>query len=310
MNSKCGRGRPELTIGPLFRRQSAPNYNSQKIRQLDVSIEMATPEESIVIPLFRREINDQDDDPYITMSQLLIDPVVELPFSFKYQPFFGVETGQGTFVPFESFLVGLYEHFRVLRSITVVLEELSNLVDFPKDAKHLCPLAAMGTELGLATMSIYSYGRTVSAEIGWRSLEHRKTGKGLFEFCCFADFRPVADGTLGKGKFNHGREMRIGHLLYQQLRKRLPKHASELFTEEGRCELLSHFEWTPLARMTSEQARHARVKFIKENDALMANPRALAQALKAAQLYAPSSTLWQIERGLSALIDEAKHTVS
>lgn len=159
-----------------------------------------------------------------------------------------------------------------------------------------------GFELSLKS----SYGRSVSGVVLWVPPPERSNSeRGGFLACC-VEFRPRPDGTLGKGSWKEPWQESVSSELCRELRQRAPSSPVQVLTDTGKEKLLAMFEWTPLSRMTTKQARGARVEFIRANPGLKGNTRALAEALRNASLYAASTTVHQVMKFLPSLISESE----
>ena len=120
------------------------------------------------------------------------------------------------------------------------------------------------------------------------------------------DFRPQPDGTLGKGVWTKPLEDQIFCEFQREFLNRFRYAPVEILSENGKNKLLAEFQWTPLARMTSKQARAARIAFIREHPTLKDNLKSLAEAMRKAGLYAESTTSHQVMKFLPSLISESE----
>lgn len=303
------RNSPELTIGPIFVRSGSQAQLNSLLFRLGISLEMATTTEKFTAPLFRKIRSYAPDD--FEFSDIVI-PESDLPFSFSYRPTFAVNTPEGIFVPLESFLTGLYREYRVFRSVFAVLTELFDVTVFPDSSRNRFELLVSGAaSLGFFVASVVSYGRRLLVDIDWappKDIERLSTSASVSSAAI--DFRPRPDGTLGRGKWVQPKDCFARVLLDAELRKLVSVNPIDLFTGKGRTQLLQHFEWSSLAKMTSKQARLARIEFIRTNRDLTQDTKKLAEALQKARLYSESSSLYQIAKSLPSLIAEASATTN
>jgi hypothetical protein len=64
----------------------------------------------------------------------------------------------------------------------------------------------------------------------------------------------------------------------------------------------AQFDWTPLALMTTPEAREARITFVRQHPELADSPEVLARALKEAGLYSTETSVHQIAKNLPNLV--------
>ncbi len=296
--------RTELTIGPLFIRSTPSSCPTAEIEPLGLSLEMATAQASFRAPLYRKLCTYMEK---CELTDILLQ-AVDLPFEFFHRPIFAVQTQTDPLVPLEAFLVGLYGEYRVLRSVFAVFTELREMVEFSGGGTcQFQPLVRAAATLGFAVSSIDSYGRRLFVDVDWIPPQDRgQTPRKLSIDSTAVDFRPRPEGALDKGKWVEPKDCFARVLLTAELRKVVPSDPISLFTEAGKAELLSHFEWTPLARMTNKQARAARVRFVGEHPEMAEDMRKMAEAMQKAGLYSDMSTVWSIAKLVPALIAEAR----
>jgi hypothetical protein len=231
------------------------------------------------------------------------------PFDFTFYSTFAADTPQGRFLALESFLVGLFRHYEVHRSIFTVFRELGeevhfSLIHLPRHA----PLVKSVAELGFEVTKIESYGRSLQVDVDW--FTRNKLGEAFITVPAAAiDFRPRPDGTLNCGKWYEPRDSMARVLFCHELRKSVKGKALALFSEVGVAELLSKFEWTPLSKMSAKEARAARIEFVQRHLELRHDLGKLASAMRAAGLYAESTTDWQIKKFMPSLLEEASPSV-
>jgi hypothetical protein len=300
-------GKPDVPFGPFFVRNHNAEHSINGIEPLGVALELATPQSALRFPVYRNTESGeywQHDTTGIVMEGALA------PFEIGYPPAFAVETELGIFIPVESMLVALYKQFQVYRPIMDVLSDLREMIDFPKSKRlEREPLVAVAHDRGFVTSGIMSYGRRVFVDIDWIPPQDRSpNSRGMRVATAGIDFRPLPDGSLGRGKWCRPKDFFARALLFGELRGSIRRDPIELFTEAGQREILSHFEWTPLARMTNKEARAARVNFIRAHPELHDDLEILALELQYSGLYAESTTASQIRKSLPILISEATTT--
>ena len=305
MDSKL---RPEIVLGPYFvgatQNPDEPAKVSENVIGVGVAMEFATANRSYRIPLFRKIYSF---DPSRFQLENLQLHSKDIPCDVEYRPFFATETAVGTFIPLDAVLAGIFREFKVQRSLLAVLTELSDTIalGFPFSCLAGClidSLAKDGFELSLQN----SYGRSVCGVVCWVPPSQRNQPQRGGILVSSVDFRPRPDGSLGKGSWKEPWKESVSSELCRLLRDRAPGTPLEILTELGKEKLLATFEWTPLARLTTKQAKEARIEFIRSNPHLLTNIRSLAEALRNAQLYAESTTVHQVMKFLPALIQESE----
>jgi len=206
----------------------------------------------------------------------------------------------------EAVLAEIFREFEVHRTVADVLVDLANIV--PLDSGFRCVAGCLvetlhkeGFELSLQS----SYGRSVSGIVCWTLPSERAKSEPGGILACWIEFRPQPDGTLGRGVWKEPWQESVSSTLCRELRRRARGSPIEILTDSGKEKLLALFEWTPLARMTATQARQARLEFIRAHPELRSNTRALAEALRNANLYAESTTVHQVLKFLPSLISES-----
>jgi len=294
-----------ITIGPLFVPANPPPAPEPEVVPLGVSIEMAGADGSYQAPLYRK---CSSWNPHLCKLTDILVHEDNLPCEFTYRPLFAAHTKAGMFVPLESLLVGLYETFPISRSIFEVLTELRSMVEFSEGSLPTRqPLIPAAAQLGFEISRIESFSRSLLVDIDWFPPQDRgRPERRLVVDTAAIDFRPLPDGTLGKGKWYNPKEGFARVLLCAELRKIVPGDPIELFTDAGKAELLSLFQWTPLSKMTGKQARAARLQFIREHPEFSSDDRKLAEAMQQAGLYSECTTTWQIAKFIPSLRAEIR----
>ena len=292
-----------ITIGPLFVPASPPPAPDPEVVPLGVSIEMAGADGSYQAPLYRKASRW---NPHLCKLTDILVNEADLPCEFSYRPIFAAQTQNGMFIPLESLLVGLYESFQMPRSIFAVFTDLRDMVEFSEGMlPPRRPLTPAAAKLGFEVNHVESYSQRLLVDIDWFPPQDRGgPERRLIVDTAAVDFRPLPNGTLGRGKWYQPKEGFARVLFCAELRKVVPGDPIDLFTDEGKAELLGLFQWTPLSRMTSKQAREARLQFIRQHSDLVGDGRKLAEAMQKAGLYSECTTPWQIAKFLPALLAE------
>jgi len=296
--------RPEIVVGPFFVRTPDEGLVSEKVARVGAAMEFATVNGSMRIPLFRKICSYA---PARCQLEELLLRSCDLPCDVQYWSFYAVETGVEVFIPLEAVLAGIFREFSVHRTGMAVLADLASTVqlDFQRACLARCLVEALETE-GFELSLDSSYGRTVTGAACWVPPPERNNSEPGGILACFVEFRPRPDGTLGKGTWKEPRPEGISSQLCRELQQRVRGTPIEMLTAVGRQKLLAMFDWTPLARMTAKQAREARLRFIRAHPELKANARALAEALRNAELYAESTTVHQVMKFLPSLLSESE----
>jgi hypothetical protein len=293
--------RDELTIAPFFYPASQPSHYPDELEPLGIAVEFATQKDSFVSHIFRNVASHRPDQ--IKLTDILIEPF-DFPVDFVYRPDFSVTADKGKYFPLESLLVGLYDTFRIRRSVFAVLTELRDCVAFNDSIRHHEPLATDAFNLGFAVTGILSYGTMLSVDVDWIPPQDRNDAQiGLVAVAAAMDFRPRPDGSLGKGTWIPPKNGFIRVLLCQELRKLFAGPPIDLFTESGKAELLSKFQWTPFTRLSKTQLEKARLQFLRNHPELLVDPNTLATAMHEAGLYPPSYRVSKIIKLVPGLIN-------
>jgi hypothetical protein len=222
------------------------------------------------------------------------------------------QTDQGTFFPWTAILVELFSRNATPAELEKILIGFGEHLPInetykktPCDASYTNPKLR---ERGFQVIHFSSYGRTLSAELGWIFPQHRSRPAPIPYVRSFiVDFKAKPDRTLGKGKWLQPMINTVPSLL-QNLAKSIVANADHVLTSDGKSAAIEAFKWDSLNTMTTAQARHARVEFIRAHPELIPKPRELAAALKKANLYAQFSDTGKIVKSLPKLIGEASAT--
>lgn len=295
-----------ITFGPYLARVSEKRLLLPKVEDTGYVLEYARPEQGVRIPIYRRtETSLGGFHDYLLHSR-------DTPFSFQYQPYYAVQSERGLFVSLENLIVALYKEGQVARPLTDFLSEFCDALPLPEDRlfSNRRPRAAFTGELtrmGYCVVDVWSYGRRLSAGVGWSRLaEGKDNGSAGYIWVGYVIFHPRPDGTLSEGRWVEPRYAPLGGLLRGALDKACPGPPVRLLSEGGKRMLLEPFEWTRLARMTNKEARAARVAFARSHPELLGNPKELALALQQEQLYSQMTPVPKILKHLDSIIAEAR----
>jgi hypothetical protein len=221
-----------------------------------------------------------------------------------------VDTPKGTFLPLGSFVCALYSHFPKSRSVFEFLSDIrANLPlrenfsrrEFTRP-EFVCPaLSGAGFEI----VSVSSYGRRVWASLAWTYPQKRFTSDPTDILSVGSlVFRPMPNGDLKGESWPTEHNRRFEELLWHSARTLCNGESIRALSDDGKRFVLSTFEWTPLARMTTSEARSARLAFIAEHPELHHAPKDLANALKAGGLYSPDTTVSQIVKFIKNVLSK------
>lgn len=293
----------EIVLGPFFVAGIPTEIPPEQVASVGAAMEFATPGGACRIPLFRKRCSYAPDR--CEFDDLVIHQN-DLPCEVQYRLFYAAETRIGTFVPLNAVLVSMFQQFKINRTAADILNDLSATVALEfHHARKPALLCDFLQDEGFGLSWIQFYGRRVNTVICWCPPNERgKTSEGGI-LVSWMDFRPKPDGTLGNGVWVEPFKDSISHALHREFHSRFKHRPLEILSDQGKKALLAEFQWTPLARMTSKQAREARITFIREHKVLAGNPKELAEAMRSAGLYAESTTSHQIMKFLPSLISQS-----
>jgi hypothetical protein len=116
------------------------------------------------------------------------------------------------------------------------------------------------------------------------------------------DCKPQPDRTLGKGKWIIPKESVVSYQLTQMLES---LGEAGLLSEAGLKAGLDSFKWTKVSLLTAQEAKQARLDFIRTHPELHNNHQAMAKALKSAELYSDTAEVYEIKKQVPRLIRDA-----
>jgi hypothetical protein len=295
-----------IAFGPFLTRGPGRSLARPNIESTGCLLEFSSASQGARIPIYRRrDEGARDFSDYLFHER-------DAPFPMRYSPYNAVQTELGLFVGLESLIVALYQERQVARPLERFLSEFRDCLPLEKaaifsDAKPKAGFKPGLTELGFYLLDMFSYGRRLTASVGWYCPQDRANLEHAPFFSAGAlEFRPRPDGTLDAGKWLEPAPGHLISLLRDLMRKASPGAPLGLLSEEGKRMILDAFKWTPLARMTNKDARQARVEFAKKHPELLENPKQLAQAMRQAQLYAETTSLRNILGHLDSIIHAAR----
>ena len=214
----------------------------------------------------------------------------------------------GVLVSVDAVLCSLYIKHEVKRPITSVLQELRN--DLPLNHCSY-PRVENGSqmvkpdlgELGFEVVGFFPYGRTITVQFGWVFPQDRRDSN--CKLCLYAgsiEFKPKPDRTLGKGAWRPPLEVTVSYLLADWLEA---KGKNGVLSEVGVKSTLDNFKWTRVSLLTNQEAKQARIDFVREHPELHGNHHALAKALIEAELYSDTAQIYAVKKQVPKLIQVA-----
>jgi hypothetical protein len=302
----------ELTIGPFFSRCSGEAI-CPDVEHGGCSLDFATPVYAASVPIYRAKMSDGEIS-FGTRFRNYFVHESKLPCDVSYLRCFGKQTAAGLFVPLEDALLSLYRSFSISRSLTRLLTEFGSVLNSSAETVRIADQASgeiehLKPELsreGFRVTGFSCYGRTLTMSLSWRPKEDEQHATSQVELSLgYVDFRPLPNKTLGDGRWLKPRAEFLGILLRDELERICAGPPCNFLSPVGVEAAINEFRWHPLTLMTRQQARTARIQFVRENPDLWNKPRDLAKALLAAQLYAESTGIHKIIKNLPGLIGEA-----
>lgn len=298
-----------LTFGPFLRSNDRSGAVDAVIQHSGFDLEFTHGTAAIKVCIYRRVVEYRptaiEFDDYVFHED-------ETPCDFTYLPLYTISTSTGRYFPLNALLMQLFtdsipfsrfESFLADFRTTLPITKSSG--GFARTHSHPEWLRADLAQRGFAIGGFFSYGRTLTVDLAWLFPQDRPSGDGPHLGACIIEFKPQPDRTLGRGKWIVPREGYFPRMLQKLIRSLEPK-AEKIFSDEGRQMALEAFEWTPLTLMTSDQARTARIEFVRKNPALLDHPRDLATALRNEKLYSENTGINKIVKTLPSIIAAAR----
>ncbi len=297
----------DIILGPYLVEYSSARTIDRNVSETGIRLEFATPENLYCLPIFRCIAYDSQ---LLDFDSLFLREV-DLPFETPCWNFQLKSYIDGPYVAITAFLAELYKRFSRLIPIQKFLTNffdclpVSGSTRYSPDAS-LYPLIEDLSKAGYRVSNVQPYGRRIMVWLAWTFPQIRSNEQTKWYLdVCSIDFRPKPERILGSGKWISYRANRIENLLFSDLQRIAPQEPALLFQDVAKARLLSEFDWTSLALMTSQEARQARIEFIRAHPHLISDSKCLAQALKDAGLYGPDTSLHQIRKFLESLIKDS-----
>ena len=295
-----------VTLGPFLVNNGQAGLVATNLEHAGYSLEISGDEFALNLCLYR-QIHDWQpkairlEDFYVRVDEI----------TFKLLPVVGLQmqsTVVGTLVTLEAMLCSLYVQHEVTRPITSALEELRqhlpiNHCTYPRiedGAKLVCPAVA---KAGFEVTKFSTYGRMLSVQFGWVFPQDRQDDKAsLNVYAGMIDFKPQPNRTLDKGKWIIPKESVVSYQLTQMLET---LGTSGLLSETGLRAGLDSFKWTRVSLLTAQEAKQARLDFVRTHPELHNDHQAMAKALKTAELYSDTAEVYTIKKQVPRLIRDA-----
>lgn len=300
-----------IAFGPFLTRSEHPDLHIERFAHTGYSMELVVDGEHHLLPIYRdvSHLNGQ----YASFDDFYFpEPHHGWPVACNYRCVHERQTRSGL-------LVGISP---VLKEVFRTLKPAINLEEFLREFRSLIPVSSnrepgwlykpncavnLTDELaakGYTVAGIMSYGARLTVDIAWSFTDDYPGWQNIA--AGHMEFRPRS-GKLNEGKWSrHGWQERIEDHFYNRFEAIAPQKPIECFrTEEDIQNLLSHFEWTPTTRHSEQEIRQMRVELVNGSRHLWETPKGLAAALQRAELYSRSTSLHQIVKFLSSLMEEA-----
>lgn len=297
----------EVVIGPYIVRERSACSSYEHVEATGYAIEFSTPDRVHRLPIFRCGKYSFEMGNFSAYAVRNSD----IPFEVTCFNFQVKELEGGPYITLSAFLAEMYQLHDGLTPIKRMFVDLAEALPF-KDAcrreinSEAYPLINEVETAGYAISSVMPYGRRIFVDFCWRvptavaQENPRLIGLGS------AAFRPRPDKRLDTGKWMPFRKHFVESLLWSELRGFGEGKPLVVLAEVTQVRILSEFDWTPLALMTSKQAREARIQFVRANRQLISDTKLLARALKQAHLYSDDTSVSQIRKFLPSLLMAAQ----
>ncbi|HXJ59722.1 MAG TPA: hypothetical protein VNU68_24020 [Verrucomicrobiae bacterium] len=295
-----------ISLGPYFLHSAERGPFQPRFKWTGWALELAgdafAARMSICGPSGRQRTN-----PYL--SDYLV-PVEQVPFRVAYIRSALPEAAHTNLLPLETVLTSLYCNHRVSKPLETFLQELHEALPFkdcdrPRvkdDSPFLAPVVAAA---GFEVVDFWQYGSGLEVSIAWACpAAARSPGRKFYYYAAAAEFRPI-NHTLGKGRWVLPCETIFAHLLGRKLRSLQRGDPTDLLSEAGQQAALAHFKWSKTTLLTRKELKQARIDFVRQHPELHRQPRELARALRAAELYSELTELGAIVKQLPRMLEEA-----
>ena len=239
----------------------------------------------------------------------------EIPFPTSIREKHQVElTTAGLFVSLQAMLGVLYVKHWLTRPITSFLQELQehlplNFCFYHRQINGASLAKPALAEAGFEVIKFHSYGRSISVQFGWVAPKDRKNSDATVNiYAAMVEFKPTPKRTLGKEYWVIPNNASVAYLLTHELIELSQVEPLGLLSEAGIQAALANFNWTKVSLLTSQEAKLARIAFVRDHPELHADLGALAKALKQADLYSETAEVYAIKKQVPRLIREAGKT--
>ena len=218
----------------------------------------------------------------------------------------------GTLQPLESLITALYLNHKPATSLAQFLTDMREQIPMRPGYKRRKPefkglLRKDLDEAGFELIGFWQYGRVYSVSLGWVFPQDRNNSKSFLCLdACGFECRPIADRTLGKGKWRMPLNVIVGYLFTKMLKKMCHGNPIELLNDEGKEVALANFKWTKVSLLTPKELKQARIEFVLLHPDLHQNPRELAKAMKKEELYSSTAEIYAIAKQIPGLIEAGK----
>jgi hypothetical protein len=294
-----------VSIGPHLMKNGMNGLVAPDIEHTGYSIELSSDEFTLNACLYRRIFHWQRDK--IQLGDLCVC-VDQIPFSLtpisKTQQ---KDSPIGKIVSLDAALCSLYIKHEVKRPITSLLAEFrdhlpTNHCYYPRienGSKMMNPVLA---DAGFEVIHFFPYGRTLSVLFGWVYPQDRQNLNAKINvYAGTIVYKPRPDRTLGKGQWLFPAEATVSYLFTDMLES---KGQKEVLSEPGIKVAVENFKWTRVSLLSNQEAKQARIDFVRAHPELHNNHHALARALKEAELYSDTAQIYAIKKQVPRLILE------
>jgi hypothetical protein len=295
-----------VILGPHLVKNDLSGPVASDLEHTGYSIELSGDDFTLNASLYRLIHHWQPD--IIHLADFFIC-VEKIPFSLTPAAEVQEKTSAvGTLVSLESMLCSLYVANEVNRPITSLLEELRNDLSinhcfYPRIENGSKLMKPVLVEAGFEVIKFFSCGRTLSVQFGWVFPQDRQDlNAKLNVYAGTIEFKPKPDRTLDKGRWQIPSESSVAYLFTMMLES---LGAEGLLSEAGTQAALDSFNWTKVSLLTTQEAKRARVDFVRQHPELHNDHQAMAKALKSAELYSDAAEVYAIKKQVPRLIREA-----
>jgi hypothetical protein len=295
-----------VSIGPFLVKNGQSGPVASDLNHAGYSVELSSDEFVLKASLYRHINQWQPEAIRLEDFYICTD---DIPFGLLPVAEIQVQKSPlGRLVSLEAMLCSLYVKHEVRLPITSLLVEFRdhlpvNRCNYPRienGSKLLNPGLA---KAGFEVIKYFCYGRTLSVQFGWVFPQDRHDlNSKLNLYAGMIEFRPKPDRTLGKGRWIIPIETSLSYLFTDMLES---SGNEGLLSETGIQAAVDSFKWTKVSLLTNREAKQARIEFVREHHELHADPRALARALKRAELYSNTTEIYAIKKQVPRLIREA-----